>query len=122
MIDSNYAEHFSGDNGLDCAKRKIIAKFPTGETKEIIIRLGHPFVKDQDSESRAVRVELDGLEAVMRPIMGIDGFQAIAEGIAFIVARLEDYVEKGICSFFWPDSDEPFDPKTLALRLHKQQV
>ncbi len=121
MIDPEHAIHFDGDDGIDCATRVIVARFPDGTENEIVLRVGRPFAKGNDSSNRAVRVELEGLEQIQRPMMGIDGFQAIACGVALLVSRLEDYVEKGLCEFYWPGTVDKFNPADLLLKRFDQQ-
>jgi hypothetical protein len=115
MILPRHQHRFEGDSGVDIAAHAIDARFPDGENRRVLLRLGAPFRKPDSKhpEEWWIRTELEHLDSTDGPIAGAGSFHTLILGIRWIVARLQTFEEKHHCRYFWADSDEPFDYRSI---------
>ena len=107
MIDPKNQHRFVGDSGQDIASHPVDVKFPNGERRRIILRLGAPFQKDDGQWW--IRTELENLDSTVGPIAGEGPLQTLVLGIRWMILRMEVFERRRGCQFFWEDSDARFD-------------
>ncbi len=112
MIRPEVAHHFAGDNRTDLFAFECEARFPDGERRQIVLRLGHPF-KKPDADTSWIRSELENLDSTDGPIAGLDPMQAIILGIGWMIARLGSFQANQGCQYFWRGTEDEFDFRAL---------
>ena len=106
MILPHHSHRFEGDSGLDIASHVIDVRFPDGESRKIVLRLGAPFKK---KDRWWIRTELENLDSTEGPLGGADSFHTLLLGIKWIIGRLQVFEEKVQCRYFWDNTEDLFD-------------
>jgi len=106
MIPPETQHRFGGDSGVDLAAKAIEVRFPDGARRRVVLRLGHPYRRDEVSW---IRAELEGLESTAGPFAGDDDFQALLLGISWLRARLTSYERAHHCRYYWAGTESIFD-------------
>lgn len=115
MIDPRIQHRFEGDSGVDIASHAIDVVFPDGEKRKVVLRLGAPFRKPSDPhpESWWIRSELENLDSTDTPICGVGSLDTLAAGIRWLVGRLAVFEKTHRCEYFWSDTQDRFEYRTV---------
>jgi hypothetical protein len=118
MIPPAFKDRFAGDSGVDIARQEIDAVFPDGRRMRVVLRLGAPF----EREGRTyIRTEIEDLDRTDGPLMGDGSLHALILGLAWIPGRLARLKELLGCTYYYPDSNEPWDHDALFSVFHRHR-
>lgn len=109
MIPEKFRHRFEGDSGVDIAAHEIDARFPDGETRRVVLRLGQPFLRGEDY---LIRAEIENLDRTDGPLTSCSSLDAVLMGLEFIAARLDVFSRRHGARYYWPDSECIFDIKS----------
>jgi hypothetical protein len=110
MIEPQDQHRFDGDSGIDIASCAIDVRFPDGKKTRVLLRLGAPFKKE---DQWWIRTELENLYSTNGPIAGDGALHTLILGIMWLILQLESFEEKQGCRYFYPDSEEYFDHRSV---------
>jgi hypothetical protein len=116
MILPQHQHRFDGDSGIDIATHAIDAVFPDGEKRRVVLRLGAPFKK---KDHWWIRTELENLDSTDGPIAGEGSLHTLVLGVKWIVMRLEIFEKKHGYRYFWADTTDEFDYRSILTTYEK---
>lgn len=91
------------------AQRTLFLKNPNEKVKEVILSIGHPYKKDDDTW--ACGIGLTGLYPNLADVCGEDSFQALMLAQKLAKTLLIDFVDKG--GKIYSDEDHEVDVNIL---------
>jgi hypothetical protein len=106
MINPGHQHRFDGDSRADVASYEIDAIFPDGTKRPVVLRLGAPFLRD---EQWWVRTELENLDSTAGPVAGEGSLHTLMLGIRWMILRLSAIERSDGCRYFWKDSATVFE-------------
>lgn len=122
MILPQHQARFNGDSRVDIASPAIDAVFPDGEKCRVVLRLGMPYQKpgSKDTIEWWIRAELENLDSTDGPIAGAGSLHTLVLGLRWIIGRLQSFERSQHCRYFWADTDEPFDYRSVLSTIERK--
>ena len=67
-----------------------------------------------------IRTELENLDSTDCPIGGSGSLHTLVLGIRWLIGRLQSFERVHCCRYFWADTDQPFDYRSV-LATHEPE-
>ncbi|BFM12543.1 hypothetical protein R50072_26960 [Simiduia litorea] len=87
------------------AERSFEAIKPSGEKTQIIVAIGVPY-KDEEYDSWACPVKVEGIHKNLAAMHGIDSWQALREAQKLVLSILVHFVEGGGKLYIFGENEE----------------
>jgi hypothetical protein len=102
------------------ASEKIVAHRPDGQSFEITLEIGTPYLVDEEKQDWACPVSLSPLYKDLGASQGTSSFQALCLASSLVLCLLQKFRQKGGLLFYPSGEEFDFEPYTIAPYDHSK--